>query len=1402
MKAKEMGEQLPSQVEDLAADVAARGPAAFPDQASPPPPHGGEVDGHGERSVYASGVYRFIPPVLYQWPEFTSRSEHELATLFIDVAGFTSLSEALAALGDEGAEILERTIARYFDALLESIEAYHGMPIKVSGDALTVVFPNLEGDIGKTALRALACASALRRAGESVCTVPLPSKTYYLAHKIGVGVGRMIGGEVGDAIFRKEYVFAGSALDSAVAAEHHAKGGQVWICPEVRTLLDVLLPNPAMHGWWYEGAHGFFQLSDDAMPHEHFPSRDFHLPPLGQLPSEEEFNERFLPMIAPAVREHATKSKTDYLCRHQSITVMFVSCPDLKIDTPADLIPLDAHYKRMQLTIEQFGGFLSEFEAGDKGSKLIVLFGAPSTLEDSCGQAARCANAMQEAAREQGIIRDQRIGMSSGKLYVGRIGCRSLVKYSALGDRMNLAARLMGAAGRWNVLAERQATKGTQRHARWGNTRTLKVKGREEPVSVSSLQRPRKAPGLERRGRGILERKSEQQAISRLINNLRQGTGSILMVDGAPGLGKTRLMEYVRRMAAEGDPISCLTWNGAPILTASPLSAWRPLLEDLMGLRNRHSQEEALVLFEQWIKSLPEELQRSATLLAPLVQLQVPLDPVLESLPADQLFLFRQRAMVECVMHSARTQPRVLILDGAEKIDGPSAQVLVELSALLGDLALGVVIAARPAAQASLDPLAGLRARPGLTRLVLKPLSEKQAGVLVQKRLKVKTLDPELLELLYGKTSGNPLLLESWADMLLDQGLVRVLNDVAFLRGTRRVNSLPDKLEAMVLTQLERLPPEAQLTMRVASVISLPFTAAQVAALHPESPDVATVTSHLQAGNQVDLLWYDRGRAGYMMFTRAEVREAIHDSMPFTLRRTLHARRATQLVEQEDVGTDLDLQLLLASHYEYIEDPAAQADAFHRAMTISRERFEHGNALRWGRKVVQTARACARRDLMFDAYAVMSVALSKMGEADERLTILNQWVEEARAQGLEDIPSHIAALIQRFNTLNRQGKTDEALSDLRAAQELARTSDARLQETEILVSMAMFYGEHGNGAQAVAQIEEALSRYPGGNPDLLMRIHSNRGFALNQVSRPADAHAAFLQALQLSEQAGDVWAQAVLVGNLGIELWSMGYPQQGHESLMKALELKRKVGDRREIGLTLNNICFSYSRLGELSKARTYAEEACQVFARLGYVRGQLYAASNLGEILWLLGHLDEAEKALTEASLLLVRSPHVVLQLELEMRWAELLLSQGKLAEVQKRCEEVLKLTTNPNRAAYRCNALEAKAMVLLAEGKASDALVCIEEALELLSNGAELTYPQRLWWRACQVYVALEKLSEADRCVRKGLELLEQEQKRLEGATARHRLARAWPWTQELVAWKRSNSPKERPPDKMVAA
>lgn len=1323
-----------------------------------------------------TGLGLFIPPVAWRVPGFLSQSMHDVATLFIDVAGFTSLSEALATLGAEGAEILELTISRYFDALLNVIEHWGGLPIKISGDALTVVFPNYTGVLRDAVLAALGCASELRTAALAVATVKLPGQEKLLAHKIGLGVGSLIQGEVGDPRLRRELIFAGSALERAVEAEHLAKAGQVWLCPEATHL--AVRPD-----WLHCHSPGGAAMLDDNVE----PERELTPPQALNLlppPDDEEMRARFERFVPPAVREHAAQGTLNYITRHQNLTVLFAGCPTLKLEHPDQLKLLDTHYRQMQQVIEQFGGFLSEFEAGDKGSKLIVFFGAPTMLEDPCGQAARCALAMQQVARNAGLIADQRIGMTTGRLYVGRIGCRSLVKYSALGDRMNLAARLMGAASRWTVLAEKITAERSMQDTRWGALRTLKVKGKSEPIVVTSLQR--RSPRRQKRGRGILGRKAEQAVLQKFFEGVKAGRGSIFRLVGEAGIGKTRLLEYLRRLAREQGPVPVVTWNGAQVFSAPPFAGWRPLLTHLMGIDPRQTPAQRLDSFRSWFESLPAELRPPASLVAPLLDVPFPPDPIHTRLSADQLYTFRLRALVETLLHCCKSSPLLLILDSAERLDTASIQVLQELSAALLNLPLGIVAAHRNADQTEADPFSGLRDRPGARLLEVGPLPERDATRLIARTLKVKLVDPELVAYFQDRTHRNPLLIEAWIETLRDHGHIRILQDVAFLRSTHRMAELPDRFEALILSQLERLPAEVRLTLLVASVMGFSFTPADVAAIHPESPGEAAVANHLRLAAQTSLIWYDRERPGHQLFSRPEIKEALHDSLPFHLRRQLHRHQAARIEGRLKKQPSAELTLALATHYEYSEEPREQLEPFYQAALVCRDRYDHRGTVRWGRRFLEVARSAPPDAHLAERVMAIrmqvSQALSKMGEADERIVYLQSWVIEAREAG--DTRALAIALQQQGMTLFRMGQKAQSLAVLEESLQAACTlQDIRMQ-AESLINIAMAYGESGQSLEALKALDQATELAPKDDIDLRMRSASNRGFILNQLSRPQEALVSFQEALALSEQLGDFWAQAVLVGNVGIELWSMGLPDQAHATLLRALELKRRVGDRRELALSLSNVGFSYLRLGDLVRARTHTEEAQTIFSRMHYPRGEIYAVSNLGEICWLLGQHDEARACYARGVALLEATPHAFLGLELTNRRGELALTEGQLDEAEVLFQSVRDRCTSPDRSLPRCNALEGLAETWLRKRSLEKARDAASEALSLLPDILDsLSFPQRVWWRCSRVYHALGELALAADLARRALRRIEQEQLRFNDAQSRQRVGRASPWNREIL-------------------
>lgn len=123
---------------------------------------------------------------------------------------------------------------------------------------------------------------------------------------------------------------------------------------------------------------------------------------------------------------------------------------------PVKLVELLNHYfGQMTVIVESHGGCVIEF----LGDGILVVFGAPQTLPNHAEQAVRCALSMYErfqtlllewqstilshyvAADSQQVL-GMRMGVHSGAVVAGNLGCASRMKYAVIGDTVNVASRL------------------------------------------------------------------------------------------------------------------------------------------------------------------------------------------------------------------------------------------------------------------------------------------------------------------------------------------------------------------------------------------------------------------------------------------------------------------------------------------------------------------------------------------------------------------------------------------------------------------------------------------------------------------------------------------------------------------------------------------------------------------------------------------------------------------------------------------------------------------------------------------------------------------------------------------------------------------------------------------------
>jgi class 3 adenylate cyclase/CHASE2 domain-containing sensor protein len=155
--------------------------------------------------------------------------------------------------------------------------------------------------------------------------------------------------------------------------------------------------------------------------------------------------------------------------------------------TPQAIVSLmNAYLSEMSEEIERAGGFVDKFV----GDAIVAIFGAPLASSHHPAEAVEAAVACRERLRRfnQGreIQLQHRIGLNGGEALVGNVGSRNRFNYSALGDAVNLAARLehANASLGTSILASQYLVARTSDRFFWREIATIRVRGRSTPVTV------------------------------------------------------------------------------------------------------------------------------------------------------------------------------------------------------------------------------------------------------------------------------------------------------------------------------------------------------------------------------------------------------------------------------------------------------------------------------------------------------------------------------------------------------------------------------------------------------------------------------------------------------------------------------------------------------------------------------------------------------------------------------------------------------------------------------------------------------------------------------------------------------------------------------------------------------
>ncbi len=450
-----------------------------------------QMDIEEKKLAKAETVAIYVPMDRRQaMAEHLTLSERAHGTaLFADVSGFTALTESLAnELGlQRGAEEMIRHLNRVLTALIDEIHRYSGAVISFSGDAITCWFDDLDlnghprADLSVE--RAAACAFAMQKGMAQFAAISTPNgKMIGLSIKVALATGptrRMV---VGDGNAHQIDVLAGATLTALTEAEHVTEKGEIVF-----------------------SAAGFASLEEKFSVAEWRKTKQFAVlaglkqeiapSPWAELGEDAILQSRLRPWMHPAVFEKVRAGQSEMLSELRPATALFMKFGgfDYDHDPKADT-KLKAFIQWVEQVIAPHNGAIIQFTVGDKGSYIYIVFGAPITHRDDTAQAVFTALELAAPPESLAFVTGLYIGLASGQMRVGAYGGAGHRTYGAIGDRTNLAARLMVAASRSSaeipagqraiVFCNDSVYAVTQAQVEFESLPSIIVKGKTEPIAI------------------------------------------------------------------------------------------------------------------------------------------------------------------------------------------------------------------------------------------------------------------------------------------------------------------------------------------------------------------------------------------------------------------------------------------------------------------------------------------------------------------------------------------------------------------------------------------------------------------------------------------------------------------------------------------------------------------------------------------------------------------------------------------------------------------------------------------------------------------------------------------------------------------------------------------------------
>jgi class 3 adenylate cyclase/tetratricopeptide (TPR) repeat protein len=1212
----------------------------------------------------------YLPRLLIEWqneaPDTPFR-EVEGTLVFVDISGFTRMSERLARKGKVGAEEVTDVLNSTFSRLLAVAWQDGGGLLKFGGDALLLFFSGA-GHIIRACHAAVGMRRALRESGRLRTSAGL----VHLRMSVGVHSGAFHLFLAGDS--HRELIVTGPAASRTVAMESTADAGEILLSLAVAAGLDRRVLG-AKKGRGY--------LLKKAPP----------VGPTKPVPVVGQALRGLATFVPEAIRRRIAANLDEG--EHRQVTIAFVHFGGtdalLSSAGPLEVLNrLNDLIRAIQTAASEHGICFLGTDIDSDGGKIILTSGAPESSGNDEERMLRAVRAIADA--RYGL--ELRIGVNRGHVFAGDVGATFRRTYTVMGDAVNLAARLMQRAEHGQILATAEVLERSATLFEAKALGPLAVKGKARPVEAYSIGPITGSRKAHVKGRlPLVGREREMGALLDALESTRRGNGSFCQVVGEAGIGKSRLVEELRTYC---DDVAYLSAGCEQYESSTPYFAFRGLLRSLVGIKPGEDVQRASERLRECVHSEAPELIPWLPLLG--IPMDLPVDSTTESGQLESAFRkAKLHQVVAGFLEKRLRQPTVLVFEDVHWMDEASSDLLCHLCEGVTTRPW-LICTTRRLQDTGFRPTADA---PSLT-IRIEPLAAAASAALARVATEDMLTPLHEVSSIAERAGGNPLFLQEL---------------VAASREREGLEALPESIETLITSRIDKLAPPDRTLLRYAAVIGPSFSLDLLdRVLLGEAGDVRGTVIW---GRLAEFVHVEA--PGSIRFRHALFRDVAYEGLPYRRRRDLHQRVGDELERQKG-----DEQAeLLSLHFD-------RAQRYEKAWRYSliagdraRAKFANVQAADFYRRALE----CVRQLDCIGAPEVarVSEALGDVCELAGLYTDAARAFCHARSLTRSDPDATPRLLLKEGVIRERSGQYSQALRwygrGLRGLHAEELSERERANRVQLGLAYAGVHFRQGRYSECARWCDEILpDAEQAGDKASVAHAYYLLDLAYSWLGGPKSKRYRAL-ALPIYEELRDLVGQANVLNNLGTEAYFEGKWDESLDFYRRSKEARERAGDVVGAATATNNIGEILSDQGRLPEAEALFHEALRIWKTARYPVGVALATSNLGRAAARGGRLDEASELLNEALRGFREIGAKSFVLETEGRIAESFVFSGDHAAALGRATDTLQGAKEMSGTTLLQAPLERlRGYALLQAGDPEGAQRCLEESLSLgRSAGAE---------------------------------------------------------------------------------